>query len=66
MQNIIGIDVLIAKTGSAYKLVNLAARRAVELAEGAAKLVDGPTEQKTLNTALREIAAGSVTWQVQE
>ena len=52
---------LLKKVGSLYKLVNLAARRAVELTSGAQKLVDAPPGEKALNVALREIAAGKVT-----
>jgi len=54
------IDVLINKTGSAYKLVILAARRAIELGEGAAKLVDAPLTMKSANIALKEILEGKV------
>ena len=62
----IGIDVLVNKVGSAYKLVIIAARRAIELAEGAAKLVDAPVDQKTINVALMEIAAGKVSYKIKE
>lgn len=66
MQNTIGIDKLIDKTGSAYKLVIMTARRAIELSEGAAKLVDSPLDQKTINTALQEIIEGKITYKVKE
>lgn len=62
----IGIDTLVNKTGSTYKLVILTARRAIELAEGAAKLVDAPPDQKTITTALREIAAGKISYTIKE
>lgn len=58
------IDVLINKTGSAYKLVILAARRAIELGEGATKLVDAPPTMKVANVALKEILEGKVTMKV--
>lgn len=66
MQHTIGIDVLVNKVGSAYKLVTLTARRAIELAEGAPKLVDAPLDQKTINVALQEIAAGKITYKGKE
>ncbi len=66
MQNTIGIDVLINTTGSAYKLVILAAQRAIELAEGAPRLVDAPLDMKTIAVALREIADGKVAYKVKE
>lgn len=66
MQHTIGIDKLIDKTGSAYKLVIMTARRAIELSEGAAKLVDAPPDQKTINTALQEIIEGKVAYKIKE
>ena len=58
------IQDLVNKTGSTYKLVILAARRAIELCEGAARLVDVPFEEKTTNTAIKEILAGKITYKV--
>lgn len=46
--------------GSIYKLVNLAARRALEIAEGQPKLVDVNSALKPSTVALYEIAAGKV------
>ena len=63
---IIDVAELYNKTGSAYKLVILASRRAIELSEGAAKLVDGPVEEKTTNTAIREIEEGKISYKVKE
>ena len=60
------IDVLFSKTGSMYKLVILAARRAIELGEGAAKLVDAPHEAKVSNVALKEIADGKISIKYKE
>jgi len=54
------IDKLIEKTGSAYKLVILAARRALELGEGATKLVDAPLDAKVTSVALQEIMEDKV------
>lgn len=51
------------KTGSVYKLVVLAARRASELNEGAPKLVDSESK-KTSTIALEEIAQGKVSYRV--
>ena len=44
----------------------MTARRAIELSEGAAKLVDAPVDQKTINIALQEIIEGKVTYKAQE
>lgn len=57
----IPIDVLINKTGSIYKLVILAARRAIELGDGAAKLIEAPLDAKVSTIALNEILEGKVT-----
>ena len=46
--------------GSIYKLVNLAAKRALEIAEGQPKLVDVNAALKPSTIALYEIAAGKV------
>jgi len=58
------IQDLVNKTGSTYKLVILAARRAIELSEGAARMVDVPLDEKTTNTAIKEILAGKITYKV--
>ncbi|MCM8761082.1 MAG: DNA-directed RNA polymerase subunit omega [Candidatus Omnitrophica bacterium] len=57
---------LLNKTGSVYKLVILASRRAIELSEGAAKLVDAPPEAKVTNVAIQEIAEGKISYKVKE
>ena len=57
---------LIKKTQSLYKLVILTARRAIELGEGAARLVDGPAEDHLANIALKEIAAGKISYKVKQ
>lgn len=48
-----------AGAGSIYNLTILAAKRALQLADGDKALVEKPTE-KVLDTALREIAAGKI------
>ena len=55
---------LFNQIGSSYKLVILAARRAIELSEGAAKLVDAPPSAKPINVAIEEIAEGKITFKV--
>ena len=53
------IDELIKKSGSVYKLVVVASRRAKELAEGAPKLVETDLK-KVASIALEEIHQGKV------
>lgn len=55
-------DSLFKKTGSIYKLVVLASLRAIELSDGAAKLVDAPIGTDPLNVALKEILEGKITY----
>ena len=50
---------LLSKTGSIYKLVVLASKRAVELNSGAPKLVEADSE-KVSSIALEEIAQDRV------
>ncbi len=45
---------------SVYKLVVMTAKRALEIAEGAVKLVEVSAEEKPVSVALKEIAAGKV------
>lgn len=55
------LENLLDKTGnSVYKLVNLASRRALEIAEGQPKLVDCSAAIKPSAIALQEIAEGKV------
>lgn len=56
----IPIEPLLQKVGSIYKLVILAARRALELNEGAPRLVEMDPKAKPSTVALAEIAAGKV------
>lgn len=46
--------------GSIYKLVILASKRALEIAEGAPKLTNDDASVKFSTVALREIASGKV------
>ena len=52
--------VLDKKEKSIYKLVILASKRALEIAEGQPKLVDAPASTKPSTVALFEIAAGRI------
>ena len=55
------LEKLLVRSGnSIYKLVLMAAKRATELADGAPKLVDFPSSQKTATIALDEILEGKV------
>lgn len=58
------INELFNKTGSVYKLVVLAAMRAIELNDGAAKLVEARPDEKPGNIALHEILEGKVSYKV--
>jgi DNA-directed RNA polymerase omega subunit len=51
---------LLAKTGSIYKLVVLASKRALELNAGAPRLTEETDKQKISSIALEEIAQGKV------
>lgn len=63
---LVPIEKLFEKTGSMYKLVTLAAKRALELNEGAPKLVEVGPKTKPAEAALREIAEGKVTLRVKK
>ncbi len=54
------MEKLLEKTGSLYKLVILAARRALELSDGSPKLVEAGSKEKPGVVVLREIAEGKV------
>ena len=54
-------DEMLGKSeNSIYKLVNLAAKRALEIAEGQPKLTDDKATVKPSTVALHEIAGGKV------
>jgi len=55
------IEPLLGKVKSIYKLVILSARRALELNEGAPRLVETDPKHKPSTVALEEVAAGKVT-----
>ena len=56
------IEELLPKSGnSVYKLIRLAAKRSLELADGSPRLIDGvAVDAKTPTIALDEIRAGKV------
>lgn len=57
----ISMDKMVEKTGSLYKLCNMAALRAIELNSGAKKLVDAiDPKEKITSLAIREISEGKV------
>lgn len=57
----VALETMLDKTNySVYKLVILAAKRALEVAEGQPKLVDVVSTIKPSTVALLEIAAGKV------
>lgn len=60
------IDILLEKIGSVYKLVILASRRAVELNDGAAKLVEANVDEKIPAIALKEILEGKISYKAKE
>lgn len=60
MDKIARENLLDKSCGSIYKLVILASKRALEIAEGQPKLVNMPGFEKPSTIALYEIAAGKV------
>ena len=55
------LEKLIDKShGSMYKLSVMVSRRALELAEGAARLVEAPADIKVTTLAMLEVAEGKV------
>lgn len=58
----VALEKMLDKTGSSvYKLVILAAKRALEIAEGQPKLIEMADAVKPSTVALYEIASGRVT-----
>ena len=53
-------DMLPNADGSVYKLVRMASKRAMELAEGKPALIGNPLSDKKTSIALEEIAKGKV------
>lgn len=60
MMAYVPIQELLQKTGSMFKLVILASRRAVELNAGAEQLVESDKNTKVASIALLEILQGKV------
>ena len=61
IRQVIPMEKLLEKGGSVYKLVIVAAKRALELSEGSPKLVTGnSSKEKPALVALREIAEGKI------
>jgi DNA-directed RNA polymerase omega subunit len=58
----VAMETLYKKTHSIYKLVILAAKRAVELNEGATKLVTASPSTKLSTISLKEIAEGKISF----
>jgi DNA-directed RNA polymerase omega subunit len=57
----IALETLLSKTGnSVYKLVVLASKRALELAEGRPSLTEAPLSWKPAAVALKEIVEGKI------
>jgi len=55
------LEDLLPKSGfSIYKLIRMAANRAVELADGKPRLIETPSSPKTTTIALEEIKSGRV------
>ena len=56
------LENLLPKTGnSIYRLVAMASKRAMELADNAPRLIENPTSMKIATIALEEIASEKVT-----
>lgn len=66
MTQSIGLEKVLSKVGSLYKLVVLTSLRAVELSDGAANLLGEKTDAKSINTALREISEGRISYKIKE
>jgi DNA-directed RNA polymerase omega subunit len=62
----IPMEDLLSKVDSAYKLVILASRRAVELNKGGQKLVDLSPKIKVSTVALEEIKEGKIAYKETE
>lgn len=60
IKSVIPVEKLLEKSGSLYKLVIVASKRALEISEGAPKLVTGSPKEKPALTALRELAEGKI------
>ena len=65
-KQVIPVEKLMERIGSVYKLVIIAAKRALELSEGSPKLVPGGAKEKPALVALREIVEGKVGMKVKK
>ena len=55
------LEKLLTRSGhSIYKLVRMAAKRSMELADGMPRLIENPSSAKTATIALDEILAGKI------
>lgn len=66
MKNIFREELLEKTDSSIYKLVILATKRALEIAEGAPKLIDVELDVKPTTVALREIMEGKIKYKKQK
>ncbi len=57
---------LMKNIGSRYKLVVLASKRTLELAEGKPKFVEMPAAAKLSEVAVKEIAEGKISFKISE
>ena len=61
--NYVPLEEMLDKTNSSiYKLVIVASKRALEIAEGQPKLIEAGSSVKPSTVAMMEIAAGKVTY----
>ncbi|MCK4518668.1 MAG: DNA-directed RNA polymerase subunit omega [Candidatus Omnitrophica bacterium] len=60
----VSLEELLKKTGSLYKLVNLASKRALQLNEGAPPLIKSDEKMKYPAIALKEILEGKIDYKV--
>ncbi|MBI3322191.1 MAG: DNA-directed RNA polymerase subunit omega [Candidatus Omnitrophica bacterium] len=54
------VEELLPRTGSVYKLVIIAAKRALEISDGSPKLVESSPKEKPALISLREIGEGRI------
>lgn len=66
MKNIFREELLEKTDSSIYKLVILATKRALEIAEGAPKLIDVELDVKPTTVALMEIMEGKIKYKKQK
>lgn len=64
--NSVPMEKIMMKGSSVYKMVIVAAKRALEISNGLPRLVECSTKEKPSMVALREIAAGKVALKVKK